>query len=83
VEEGVRWSDLAATVRLAAGAALERLEYLDTYRDPQKDGPGAKRLHFSFTLRAADRTLTGNEADAVRDAVVAACRERHAAKLLT
>jgi len=83
VAESVRWADLAATVRSAAGAELERLEYLDTYRDPQKDGPDTKRLHFSFTLRAADRTLTGPEADAIRDSIVAACQARHRATLLT
>src|SRR4029450_7873387 len=42
VAEAVRWSDLAATVRSAAGPELERLEYLDTYRDPSKDGSGVK-----------------------------------------
>jgi phenylalanyl-tRNA synthetase beta chain len=83
VAEPVRWADLAATVRIAAGAELERLEYLDTYRDPQKDGSDTKRLHFSFTLRAADRTLTGPEADAIRDSIVAACQAKHGAKLLT
>src|SRR5262249_9602489 len=83
VAESVRWSGLSATARTAAGADLERLEYLDTYRDLQKDGPDTKRLLFSLTLRAKDRTLTGPEADAVRDAVVTACRERHQAKLLS
>jgi phenylalanyl-tRNA synthetase beta chain len=83
VAEAIRWADLAATVRSAAGPDLERLEYLDTYRDHAKDGPNTKRLHFSFTLRAKDRTLTGQEADAARDAVVAACQERHGAKLLS
>src|SRR5262249_29256731 len=83
VAESIRWADLAATVRSAAGPDLERLEYLDTYRDPNKDGPNTKRLHFSFTLRAKDRTLTGPEADATRDAVVAACQQQHGAKLLT
>jgi phenylalanyl-tRNA synthetase beta chain len=83
VAESVRWTDLAGTVRAAAGRDLERLEYLDTYRDHNKDGPGVKRLLFSLTLRAADRTLTGPEADAVRDAVVAACQQQHAAKLLS
>jgi phenylalanyl-tRNA synthetase beta chain len=82
VAEPVRWAELAATVRAAAGPDLERLEYLDTYRDPNKDGAKTKRLIFSFTLRAKDRTLTGPEADAIRDAVVAACAERHGAKLL-
>jgi phenylalanyl-tRNA synthetase beta chain len=82
VAEAVRWADLAATVRSAAGPDLERLEYLDTYRDPQKDGAATKRLHFSFTLRASDRTLTGNEADATRDAIVSACQRQHGARLL-
>jgi phenylalanyl-tRNA synthetase beta chain len=82
VAESVRWADLAATARAAAGADLERLEYLDTYRDPQKDGPDTKRLLFSLTLRPKDRTLTGPEADAVRDSVVAACVAQHGARLL-
>jgi phenylalanyl-tRNA synthetase beta chain len=82
VPEEVRWNELAASVRRAAGPTLDRLEYLDTYRDPQKDGPDTKRLHFSFTLRAADRTLTGPEADALRDAIVAACQTQHGAKVL-
>jgi phenylalanyl-tRNA synthetase beta chain len=82
VAESVRWADLAATARSAAGKDLERLAYLDTYRDEQKDGPGTKRLLFSLTLRPKDRTLTGQEADAVRDAVVAACVSQHGAKLL-
>jgi phenylalanyl-tRNA synthetase beta chain len=82
VTEEVRWADLAATSRAAAGPDLERLEYLDTYRDPVKDGPNTKRLLFSLTFRAKDRTLTGPEADALRDAVISACRQQHAARLL-
>jgi phenylalanyl-tRNA synthetase beta chain len=82
VAESVHWGDLAATAKAAAGPDLERLEYLDTYRDPQKDGPGTKRLLFSLTLRPKDRTLTGPEADEVRDTVVAACVAKHHAKLL-
>lgn len=82
VPESVRWAELARTVRQACGALLERLEYLDTYRDPAKDGPQTKRLHFAFHLRAADRTLTGQDADAIRDAVVAACQKEHQARLL-
>lgn len=82
VAETIRWADLAETVLSSAGPVLERMEYLDTYRDPQKDGPDTKRIHFSFTLRAADRILTGPEADAIRDAIVAACQKQHGAKLL-
>jgi phenylalanyl-tRNA synthetase beta chain len=83
VDESVRWADLASTARAAAGSDLERLEYLDTYRDPAKDGPNAKRLLFSLTFRPKDRTLTGPEADAFRDAVVAACTNRFQARLLS
>jgi phenylalanyl-tRNA synthetase beta chain len=83
VDEAVRWADLSATARAAAGSDLERLEYLDTYRDAQKDGAGKKRLLFSLTLRPTGRTLTTQEADAVRDAVVAACQAHHGARLLT
>jgi phenylalanyl-tRNA synthetase beta chain len=82
VAETLRWADLAGTVRAAAGKQLESLKYLDTYRDPNKDGAGKKRLLFSFSLRSQDRTLTAEEADAVRDAVVAACHQQHAAVLL-
>jgi phenylalanyl-tRNA synthetase beta chain len=83
VAEDLRWADLAIVARAAAGTDMERLEYLDTYRDPQKDGPNTKRLLFSLTFRGKDRTLTGQEADAFRDAVIAACVERFAARLLT
>ncbi|HEY2410942.1 MAG TPA: phenylalanine--tRNA ligase subunit beta [Pirellulaceae bacterium] len=83
VAESVRWADLSASVQLTAAKVLERLEYLDTYRDPQKDGPNTKRLHFSFTMRAPDRTLTGPEADAIRDAIVATCGAKYGAKLLS
>ena len=82
VDEAVRWSALAETVRQAAGGCLERLQYRETYRDPEKDGRGKKRLLFSITVRSADRTLTNEEADQIRQAVVAACRQEHGAVLL-
>lgn len=77
MDESVRWSDLAATVREAAGSYLEELQYRETYRDPERDGAGKKRLLFTFTLRAADRTLTNEEADQIRDRIVDACRRGH------
>lgn len=82
VDESVRWADLHSSVRRAAGEELENAAYRETYRDPQKDGPGKKRLIFSVTLRSGDRTLTGDEADAIRDRIVAACADKHGAKLL-
>ncbi len=82
VDEAIRWADLAGTVRTAAGEMLEKLDYLSTYRDEQKDGPGAKRLHFSLTLRSKERTMTSEEADQIRDDVVAAAMKAHGARLL-
>jgi len=82
VDEAIRWADLAGTVRTAAGDMLEKLDYLSTYRDPQKDGPNTKRLHFSLTLRSKERTMTSEEADQIRDNVVAAAAKAHSARLL-
>ena len=83
VDEAVRWSDLAATVRASGGEHLEGVVYKETYRHPeQKDGPGKKRLIFSLAIRSKNRTLTSEDADQVRNAVVAACTQHHAAKLL-
>ena len=82
VDESLRWSELADTVRQSAGELLESLQYQDTYRDPGKDGAGKKRLLFSILLRSHDRTLTGEEVDAIRDQTVQACRDQHAAELL-
>lgn len=82
VAETVRWQELADVVRARGGAWIETLEYRETYRDPQKDGPGKKRLLFSIVLRGADRTLTHEEADGVRSQIVAACHEQLGAVLL-
>ncbi len=82
VDEAVRWSMLAETVRKSAGACLESLQYRETYRDAEKDGRGKKRLLFSITVRSAERTLTNEEADQIRQAVVTACRQEHGAVLL-
>jgi phenylalanyl-tRNA synthetase beta chain len=83
VAEGLRFGDLAATVRTASGEHLEKVRYLDTYRNEQKDGPGKKRLLISLTLRARDRTLTSEEADAIAGRVVEACGNNHGAVLLS
>ncbi|HEY2827761.1 MAG TPA: phenylalanine--tRNA ligase subunit beta, partial [Pirellulales bacterium] len=81
VDEKVRWADLAATVRGAAGNELENIEYRDTYRDPQRLGSGKKSQLLTIALRRKDRTLTNTEADQVRDQIVAACQKAHGAML--
>jgi len=81
VAESVRWSALADTVRQSAGPDLEEIRYLETYRDPKRLGPDRKSLVLRVVLRKADDTLTGEEADAIRDAIVAACQQAHGATL--
>ncbi len=81
VDEAVRWADVERTVREAAGPEAESIEFQDVYRDQKRLGAGKKSLLFTLTLRRADRTLTGEEADQVRDRVVEACAKSHRAQL--
>ncbi len=81
VDEAVRWAQIAATVRGNGGPALEGLEYRDTYRDADRLGAGKKSFLFSISLRGQEGTLTGQQADSIRDRIVAACRQEHGAEL--
>ena len=61
-----------ALVAGAAGAgdiALESLTLFDVYTGDQV-GEGRKSLAYTLRFRAPDRTLTADEASAVRDAAV-------------
>ena len=75
VDESVRWADVAATVRANGGPYFEGLEYRDTYRDPQRLGAGKKSLLMTIALRSNEGTLTSQQADEIRDQIVAACRD--------
>jgi phenylalanyl-tRNA synthetase beta chain len=81
VDEAVRWAQIAATVRGNGGRDLESLEYRDTYRDANRLGGGKKSFLFSIGLRSPDGTLTSQQADGVRDQIIAACRREHGAEL--
>jgi phenylalanyl-tRNA synthetase beta chain len=52
----------------------------DVYESEQL-GDGKRSLAYKLTFRAADRTLTSEEALAARDAAVAAVAARHGATL--
>ncbi|MEO2020889.1 MAG: phenylalanine--tRNA ligase subunit beta [Pirellulaceae bacterium] len=82
LREAVRWDELARVVNEAGGQFLESLQYQETYRDPERDGEGSKRILFSLTLRSHERTLTGEEADQIRDDVVQAVTSGLDGKLL-
>jgi phenylalanyl-tRNA synthetase beta chain len=81
VAESVRWADLAATVSASAGELLEDLRHLETYRDAKRLGSDKKSLVLRLVVRKPDGTLTGEEADAVRDKIVDACQKTHGATL--
>jgi phenylalanyl-tRNA synthetase beta chain len=70
-------AEFEATVRDAAGALLESLRLFDVYTGAQMP-EGRKSLAYSLTLRAPDRTLSGEEAAAVRERIVAAAGARGA-----
>ncbi|MFI2752611.1 phenylalanine--tRNA ligase subunit beta [Cellulomonas sp. P22] len=85
VDTDVPVADVQAAVRTGAAASpagdvLEELRLFDVYTGPQL-GDGKKSLAFSLRLRAADRTLTAEEAAGVREAVVAEAGRRVGAVL--
>jgi phenylalanyl-tRNA synthetase beta chain len=82
VAESLTWAELAATVRASAGELLESLDYRETYRDPKSDGPDTKRLLLTITLRSDTGTLTSEQAEEVRERIIAACAKSHNARLV-
>jgi phenylalanyl-tRNA synthetase beta chain len=80
VEATVPSSDVAAALRAGAGELLESIRLFDVYAGDQV-GAGRKSLAFSLRLRAIDRTLTADEATALRDAAVAEAGRRLDAEL--
>ncbi len=81
--DSVAWADIELAVREAAGEQLETLEFVEDYRNPKQVAAGHKRLLFRFTLRSHADTLTNQQADEIRDRIVAACQKRHGTRLLT
>jgi phenylalanyl-tRNA synthetase beta chain len=71
VDEAVTAAALEESIRQGAGELLESLRLFDVYTGAQV-GEGKKSLAYSLTLRAPDRTLSGEEAAEVRRAVVEA-----------
>jgi phenylalanyl-tRNA synthetase beta chain len=81
VDEAVRWADVEQTVRAAAGPQAESIAFQDVYRDAKRLGLGKKSLLFTLTLRSREGTLTGEQADQIREQVVTACSTAHGAQL--
>ena len=73
VDESVRWGDVDAAIRTAAGSLLEDCRLVQVWQDADRLGPGRKSLVVALALRSSAGTLSGDEAGRVVDAVVAAC----------
>ncbi|MGH8889349.1 MAG: phenylalanine--tRNA ligase subunit beta [Acidothermaceae bacterium] len=73
-------ADVERALRDGAGELLESLRLFDVYTGDQI-GAGRRSLAYAMRFRAADRTLTAEEATAARDAAVAEANRRMGATL--
>ena len=80
VDREVPAAQVQAVLAEGAGELLESVALFDLYESDQL-GAGKKSLAYKLTFRAADRTLTSEEALAARDAAVAAVAARFGATL--
>ena len=80
VRDDVPSAEVADALRDGAGELLEALRLFDVYTGAPVPA-GSRSLAYALTLRAPDRTLTSEEATAVRDAAVAAAAARAGAEL--
>lgn len=80
VPEQVAWSDLAATIRQAAGPLLRELNLFDRYVG-QGVEPGFKSLAMGLILQDKSRTLTDRDVEAVVAEVVTAIEREHHARI--
>ncbi len=80
VDQSVSALDVEIALRSGAGDLLESISLFDRY---DKIGEGKISLAFTLTFRAADRTLTGAEVSAMREAAVIAAEKATGAVLRT
>jgi phenylalanyl-tRNA synthetase beta chain len=80
VGEDVPAAEVQRALVTGAGELLESVRLFDVYSSAQL-GEGRKSLAYKLTFRAPDRTLTGEEALAARDAAVAEAAQRFGATL--
>ncbi|CAM5416723.1 hypothetical protein SALBM311S_12802 [Streptomyces alboniger] len=75
-------ADVEAALRDGAGELLEAIRLFDVYENARGDfGEGQEVARVRVRFRAADRTLTVDEASAARDTAVALAGERTGAVL--
>ena len=82
VPEDVPAADLVDVSRAAVGHELREMRVFDVYHGPQV-GEGRKSLAFSVEFQSPERTLSDEDAAALRQRIVDALRERFGAELRT
>ena len=80
VDEEVAAADLMEAMREAAGAELRGVSVFDEYRGAQL-GEGKRSLAFRVAFGSAERTLTDEEAAAIRARIVEALADRFGAEI--
>ena len=80
VPEEVAAGDLVMTAHEAAGPELREMRAFDVYRGDQV-GEGRKSIAFSVSFQSSERTLSDEDAAALREKIVAALAERFGAEL--
>jgi phenylalanyl-tRNA synthetase beta chain len=80
VDEEVEVGALLSAAREASGDVLREARVFDVYRGEQV-GPGRKSVAIHLTFQSPERTMTEEEATALRDQIVTALRERFGAEL--
>lgn len=80
VDSAVPAARVEAALREGAGELLEAIRLFDVFTGEQA-GEGKKSLAYTLRFRAADRTLTADEASAARESAVASAAARTGAVL--
>jgi phenylalanyl-tRNA synthetase beta chain len=80
VREDIAAGDLVAAARESAGPELREMRAFDVYHGPQV-GEGRKSLAFSVEFQSPERTLSDEDAAALREKIVDALAERFDAEL--
>jgi phenylalanyl-tRNA synthetase beta chain len=80
VDDAVAAGDLIEVARSAAGPELQEIRVFDVYRGDQV-GPGKKSIALHVAFRSPERTLSDEDAAAVRNRIVTALEKRFDATL--
>jgi phenylalanyl-tRNA synthetase beta chain len=80
VPENISAAELVAAAREAAGAELREMRPFDLFRGEQI-GEGRKSIAFAVSFQSTERTLTDEDAAALRERIVRALAERFGAEL--